>query len=183
MRYFAAIVIFCLGMSSVMLAQEQKLNMPIDPDNHTITYQEVVEVEGTQDELFNRGSTWLHVFYKNPMAVSKVRDQASGVIRGQHEIRVYFTGENGSMIDAGTVLYDFKLEFKDGRYRYTVDDFVVKKISRYPVENWLNKQDPEYSPNWDEYLKQLDNFIRKEWVPSLKENMRPEMKEEKDDNW
>jgi hypothetical protein len=74
------------------------------------------------------------------------------------------------------VLYTFKIEFKEGRYRYSVYDFLVKKISRYPMENWLNKTDPDYSPNWDEYLKQIDTFVREEWVPSLKTHMKPEIK-------
>lgn len=163
---------FCMQLA---LAQEEELNMPIDLVSQVITYQEVVDEDGTQDELFNRGSTWLRIFYANPIAVSKVRDQASGVIRGQHQIRVYHTDENGVKQEGGMVIYNFKIECKDDRYRYTVDEFVVKKISRYPLENWMNKQDPEYSSHWGEYLKQIDTFVKEEWVPSLKANMKPEI--------
>jgi hypothetical protein len=167
---------------SESLAQEELLNMSLDPDTEMITYQEVVEVEGTKDELFNRGSTWLRIFYANPMSVSRVRDQASGLIRGQHQVRVNHTDEDGNKVESEMVLYSFKIEFKDNRYRYTVYDFLVKRISRYPLENWLNKQDPDYSQKWDDYLKQIDAYIREEWVPSLKANMKPEV-EKVEEEW
>jgi len=181
MKYLVVLILYSGLILQNLYAQEEDLNMPLDAITSIITYQEVVDEEGTKDELFNRGSSWLRIFYSNPMAVSKVRDQASGVIRGQHQIRVYHTDENGNKIEGDMVLYSFKIEFKDDRYRYTVDDFVVKKISRYPLENWMNKADPEYMPYWDEYLREVDTFIREEWIPSLKENMKPEVKKEEEE--
>jgi len=181
MKYILAVLASGVLLFSNALAQEESLVLPLDPDTKIITYQEVVEVEGTKDELFNRGSTWLRIFYANPMAVSKVRDQASGVIRGQHQIRVYYDDENGTRQEGGMVLYSFKIEFKEGRYRYTVDDFLVKKVSRYPMENWMNREDPEYTPQWDQYLRQIDTFVREEWVPSLKLNMEPEIQKEEEE--
>jgi hypothetical protein len=176
MRYLIFLIIY-LGMYSFqVLSQDTKLNLPLDPDTQTIIYQEVVEEEGSKEELFNRGSTWLRIFYANPVAVSKVRDMASGLIRGQHQFRVHHTDEGGNKIEGDMIMYTFKLEFKDERYRYSVYDFVVKKISRYPVEKWMNKEDPDYNPLWDQYLKQIDGFIREKWVPSLKTNMKPEVK-------
>ena len=172
-------VLFCWGIFIVYAtAQEPSLDLPIDPETKTITYQEVVQEQGTREELFNRGSTWLRIFYANPMEVSRVRDLATGVIKGQHQIRVYHTDKDGNKINDDMVLYSFKIEFKDGRYRYTVDDFLVKRISKYPMENWLNKDDPEYSTYWDQYLLQIDTFIRDEWIPSLKSHMKPEIKKE-----
>lgn len=162
-------------------SQDTSLQLPLDPETKLITYQEVVEEPGTKDELFNRGSTWLRIFYANPMAVSKVRDQATGVIRGEHQIRVYYTDEAGFKQDAGMILYSFKIEFKEGRYRFTVYDFLVKKASRYPLENWMNTADPEYTADWNEYLRQVDVFIREEWIPSLKTNMKPEVINEEEE--
>jgi hypothetical protein len=163
------------------LAQEVDLNMPIDPDSHTIVYQEVVEEDGSREELFNRGSTWLRIFYANPMAVSKVRDLANGEIRGQHQFRVYTTDEEGNKVDSDMILYTFQIEFKEDRYRYTVYDFLVKRVSRYPLENWMNEADPEYSVQWKDYLKQVDTFVREEWVPSLKTHMKPEVIKEEEE--
>jgi hypothetical protein len=176
MKYFLAAFLFNLLFFHTALAQEELLDMSLDPDNQNIIYKEVVQEEGTKNELFNRGSTWLRIFYANPMAVSRVRDQASGLIRGQHPFRVHHVDENGNKVDGEMILYTFKIEFKDGRYRYSVYDFLVKRISRYPLENWLNKEDPDYNPKWDEYLRQVDDYVRREWIPSLKSNMKPEIK-------
>lgn len=78
------------------------------------------------------------------------------------------TLEDGQKVDAGTVQYEFKLEFKDGRYRYTLGDFVLRQNSAIPTEKWLNASDPESKS----YLKQLDNFAQ-DWIKSLKEGMKP----------
>jgi len=159
-------------------AQDSVYNMPMDPVTGLITYQEVVEEKGTKDELFNRGSTWLRIFYANPMAVSQVRDQSTGLIRGDHNIKVYFTDEAGVKQEGGIILYTFKIEFKEAKYRYTLDNFLVKKVSKYPLEKWMNPMDPEYTPLWNSYLEQVDKFVREEWIPSLKANMVPEVKKE-----
>ena len=180
MKHLVAAFI-CWGIFSLnAAAQESSLHLPIDPDTKTITYQEVVHEEGTREELFNRASTWLRIFYKNPMEVSRVRDLATGVIRGQHRIKVYHTDKDSNKIYDDMVLYSFKIECRDGRYRYTVYDFLVKKLSKYPLENWLNKEDPLYSPYWDGYLRQIDTFVREEWIPSLKSHMKPEIKKEEE---
>lgn len=157
-------------------AQDTIYKMPMDPTTGLITYKEVVEEEGTKDELFNRASTWLRIFYANPMAVSQVRDQSTGLIRGDHNLKVYYTDEAGIKQEGGIILYTFKIELKEGKYRFIVDNFLVKKVSRYPLENWMNPMDPEYIPRWNSYLQQVDTFVREDWIPSLKANMKPEVK-------
>jgi hypothetical protein len=150
-----------------------EMMLPIDETTKLITYQEVVTEEGSKNDLFNRSIGFLNEFYKNPVAVTKVRDPHSGVVRGQHQFRVHYTDEEGYRKEGAMVMYDFRIELKDGRYRYTLTDFLVKKVSRYPVENWLNKNDPEYSKKWDEFLVQINDYVTKEWVPTLKKNMKP----------
>jgi hypothetical protein len=178
MKHLVAVGFFMCILIFGSKAQDTIYDMPMDPITNLITYQEVVEQQGTKDELFNRGSTWLRIFYANPMAVSEVRDQSTGLIRGSHQIKVYHTDEAGVKQEGGIILYSFKIEFKDGRYRFTVDNFLVKKVSRYPLERWMNPMDPEYTSLWNEYLKQVDTFVREEWIPSLKTNMYPEVKKE-----
>lgn len=118
--------------------------------------------------FFIRAVTWINSFYSNPFDVTKTRDQSSGIIKGLHRFRVEKTLEDGQKVDAGTVQYEFKLEFKDGRYRYTLGDFVLRQNSAIPTEKWLNASDPESKS----YLKQLDNFAQ-DWIKSLKEGMKP----------
>ena len=87
------------------------------------------------------------------------------------------TNEDGSLSDAGVVQYQFLLEFKEGRYRYTLTEFVLRQASKIPTEKWLEKSDPQ-SKN---YLKQLNKFAQN-WITELKKGMQPKV-EKKDDDW
>jgi hypothetical protein len=155
-------------------AQEQSsLNMTQDEATGLITYKLVVEEEGSKDTLFNRCSSWLHKFYANPWEATKVRDQATGLIKIQHQFRIYDYDDLGNKSDAGLVMYNVKIEFKENRYRVVVDNFVLKQVSRYPVEKWLDRSAPDYDVKWESYLKQIDTFVSDELVKSLKESMKP----------
>lgn len=151
--------------------------IPIDEETGLITYQEVVEEEGTKKEYFNRAIGWVNSFYKNPVDVTKTRDPETGVIKGIHRFKIKNTDENGIESDAGVVQYEFVLQFKDGRYRYTLDQFILRQSSKIPAEKWLNNSDPHSKS----YLKQLDKFAQN-WVESLKEGMKPKI-EKSDDEW
>ena len=173
-KYF--IIIITLLLTSALMAQEEvrEPQVPMDKTGKLITYREVVQEEGNQKELFNRSIYWVNEFYKNPVSVTKVRDETNGVVKGQHQFRIYnYEGDVKS--DAGLVMYNFIIELKEGRYRYTVDNFVHKKASRFPAERWLDKEDPAYSPTWDSYLKQINSYMSEKWIPSLLEKMKPEV--------
>jgi hypothetical protein len=171
------IVFLIIAVSAMMYsglnaqAQETTNKMPVDPDTKLITYKEVVTVAGTPAELFNRAIQWVNKQYKNPVDATKVRDQASGVIEIIHRIELTRI-EQGATLLAGRVDYSMKLEMKEGRYRYTITNFIVKDVSRQPLERYLDKKDPSYIPLWDDYLKQVDDFTLK-MIESLKQGMQP----------
>ena len=82
--------------------------------------------------------------------------------------------------DGGIVTYEIKIEFKENRYRYTLSDFNLKTASRFPIEKWMNKEDPSYNKNWDSYLYQIDTTMQR-LVSTLKEKMKPTVA--KKDEW
>ena len=164
------LALLSFGIHSVSFAQSSKL--PVDEETGKITYKEVVKVEGSKEDLFNRSISWINSFYKNPLDVTRERNFANGVVKGLHRIKIKNTDKDGNKTDAGTVQYEFTLQFKEGRYRYVLTDFVLKRGSKIPVEKWLNKKDPQYNSNWQSYLKQIDDFAQK-WIESLKEGMQP----------
>lgn len=176
---FFAIPLFIFSLFSQTSAGQ---DLPVDNLTGLITYQEVVEETGTKDELFNRCSSWLHTFYANPWEATKVRDQATGLIRIQHQFRIYNTDDEGNKKEAGMILYSVKIEFKENRYRYTVDNFLLKQVSRYPIEGWLDQSRPDYSDQWLNYLGQINAFVTEELIASLKEKMKPE-EEIKEAEW
>ncbi|MBW6460929.1 MAG: DUF4468 domain-containing protein [Bacteroidales bacterium] len=164
-----------LFFSLFSFAQDiRNIPMQVDQVTSLITYQEVVEEKGSKDELFNRCSSWLHTFYANPWEATKVRDQATGLIRIQHQFRIYDYDENGNRKEAGMILYSAKIEFKEDRYRYVVDNFLLRQVSRYPIEKWLDKSQPDYDEKWQLYLDQINAFVTDELIRSLKDKMKPE---------
>ncbi len=174
MRTISVIVLAVCFITRAYTQDVPEPVMPVSSITGLITYEEVVQQDGTKDELFNRCSSWLHTFYPNPWEATKVRDQATGLIRIQHQFRIYDLDENGNKIDAGMILYSMKIEFKENRYRYTVDNFILKQLTKYPIENWLDKSRQDYSEKSMNYLSQINAFVQDELVKSLKEKMKPE---------
>jgi hypothetical protein len=123
--------------NNVFCQEDIKSKYPIDIETQLITYQEVVQEEGTKNELFNRCINWLNNFYNNPVSVTKVRDNKTGKIRGNHRFRLNYFDKDGNKLDGAMVLYSFVIELKDGRYRYTITDFVLKKVHAIRLKNGL----------------------------------------------
>ena len=159
-------------------AQEK---LPVDPETGRIQYREVVQQDGSKEELFNRCVYWLNEFYKDPVRVTSLRDIQTGKIVGKHQFRIYYTDEKGNKMAAGMISYDFMIEMKQDRYRYTLNNFLFKSKTRQPVVKWMNKKDPAYNIRWNEYLDQVDEYAQK-WIASLKEKMLPQP-EKKPDEW
>jgi hypothetical protein len=151
--------------------------LPVDEKTQLITYQEVVTEEGNKEVFYIRAIEWINQYYKNPMDVTKTRQAESGLIKGLHRFRIENTNEDGSKSDAGTIQYDFTLDFKEGRYRYTLTEFALRQSSKVPIEKWLNDSDPQKQS----YLKQIDDFAQS-WIESLKEGMKPKA-EVKEEEW
>lgn len=172
--YFFMFVIFLPSLLS-------QPSIPVDPDTKLITYQEVVNENGSKLELYNRCIEWVNSFYKNVQNVAKVQDPEGGLLVLHHRLNVYDTLKDGTVTKSNTIIqYVLRIEFKDNRYRYTFTEFTMKAQSRYPLERWLDKNDPTWTPQWNSYLAQMDSEIRK-IIESLKKGMKP--KSTKVDEW
>ncbi len=152
--------------------------MTIDEETQLITYKEVVEEEGNKKTFFIKAVSWINSYYKKPMDVTKTRQEQSGLIEGLHRFRIKNIADDGTKTDAGTIQYEFVLNFKEGKYRYTLTNFILKQSSKVPVEKWLNDSDPQKQS----YLKQIDEFAQS-WISSLKEGMKPKAEPKDDDDW
>ncbi len=164
-----------------MMTFAAKAQVPVDPESKLIVYQEVVTQDGSKDTLYIRAIEWINSFFNNPQGVTSVRDRETGVIQGHHRVAMKDTDEEGNVtVTTIVVEFDFKIEAKEGRYRYTFNDFSMKATSKYPLERWLDKTDPTYLPKYDGYLGQVDTHI-KSVIASLKKGMEP--KKVKTDEW
>lgn len=170
------IIIVFLALPFYLFAQEtdsiQKPIVPVDEITELITYRDVVETEGDSKELFKRAINWISDYYKNAASVTTRRDYESGVIEGNHRFKIYNQTEDGVNSEGGTILYSFSLEFKDGRFRYTYNDLALKGASRFPLERWLDKNDPQFSEYNLNQLRKVDEFIQG-LIKDLTEGMQP----------
>jgi hypothetical protein len=175
-KFFLLLFLF---FSLQLNAQEEKKAFEIDSETGKIKFQAVVEEEGTQEQLFNRCVYFLNDFYNDAARVTSIRDIISGKIEGNYRFRIY-ANEKNTKVDAGLINYDFIIEMKDGRYRYTVTDLYLKSTTNKPIERWLDKDDPGYDQRTEDYLRQIVDYFDN-WSEKLKEKMKPEIEKKKDE--
>ncbi len=147
-------------------------DLPIDERTNLVTYQDVVKQEGTTKELYERAMVWVKKYYKNTSEVIKNSDADKGSILMRSSVRIFSKQKDGTMLPKNIVYYNFKLECRDGRYRYTITNFNEKAASAAPIENWFKTDSPYWSPSQYEWLTQIDSQI-KELINSLEEGMLP----------
>jgi hypothetical protein len=179
-KYFALVLLSLAGRVSFGQTNTEAPQMPLDPDSKLIMYREVVNQEGVKDVLYDRGASWFSSYYKSPSSVLKIQDKVNGKLDGTGRFVITYVDDQGLKRDGGMIMYNIKLELKDNKYRYTLTDFNLKAASRYPLEKWLNKNDPGYNPLWDSYLYQIDTTMQS-LVRNLKEGMKPKVI--KKDEW
>jgi hypothetical protein len=156
-------------------------NIPVDSVTKKITYTGVVQQPGTKDTLYNRALHWCSTFFKNAQDVTKIRDKESGKVQGIARFKLYNAPlKDGTKTDGGEVSYTFTIENKDNKYRYKITDLNMKSTSYQPLEKWMNKKDPYYTPQWDDYLVQVDKYMQ-DFIKSLKKGMVEAKKV--NDNW
>ncbi len=148
-------------------------DIPVNERSNLIEYAGVVQVEGTAEELYERCLEWINEFFPNPHGVVRVRDNENLIIEGLHRIRYMNQLEDGTDILSGHVQYEFKIQFRDGRYRYEITNFADRKVSRVPLERWLDKDDPAHNKNTPSHLTQIDAFI-KDLIDNKTAAMQPE---------
>ena len=97
--------------------------LPIDERTNLVTYQDVVKQEGTPKVLYDRAMDWVKKYYKNTAEVIKSADPEKCVINMRSSVRIFYKDKDGTMRFKNIVYYNFKLECRDNRYRYTITDF------------------------------------------------------------
>jgi hypothetical protein len=178
---FSAIILL---ISVVAFAQKTETPeapyLPIDERTNLVTYQDVVKQEGTPKELYDRAMNWVKKYYKNTAEVIKSADPEKCVINMRSSVRIYYKDKDGTMRFKNIVYYNFKLECRDSRYRYTITDFKEKATGSAPIEVWFNTSASGWTPSMYGYLTQIDEEMHK-LIDSLEEGMQPQ--EEFKDEW
>jgi hypothetical protein len=113
--------------------------MPIDTATRKYQYREVVMVSGssTKDQLFDKARQWFVSNYKDASEVLQVQDKESGTLVGKGIFTVNFQGGQRK------VFHTVSIDCKDGKYRVTITDFMLKFSSVYTEKSFemLTKND------------------------------------------
>ena len=182
MRKISLLAILVLTLLSAFPQKNKNLekpDLPIDEKTQTVTYKEVVQQEGTPQELFDRAMDWVKSYYKNTNEVIKSQDRESGIIELRSSVRIYGTQKDGSKHMRNIVYYKCKIECRDKRYRYVISDFTEKATAVSPIEVWFDTENPKWEPAHFEYLKQIDEQV-KEIIASMKNGMNQKIEQEEE---
>ena len=177
---FLAAVLACVAALAQKTEIPEAPYLPIDERTGLVTYQDVVKQEGTPKVLYDRAMGWAKKYYKNTAEVIKSADPEKGVINMRSSVRIFYKDKDGTMRFKNIVYYNFKLECRDGRYRYTITDFKEKATGSAPIEVWFNTSASGWTPSMYGYLSQIDEEMHK-LIDSLEEGMQPA--EEFVDEW
>lgn len=157
-------------------------DMPIDSITKLVSYSAVIAKPNTsQRELYFRADAWIKSYFKNPTGVIQSMDTTKWTIELKHGFDTHKTTETGATLIQATFKYSITLNFKEGKFRYTITNFSKKDVTQFPVEKMLDDNDPHR--DWNvEVLQQLDDHIM-ELLQSLKARMDLPATSVKKDEW
>jgi hypothetical protein len=177
-----------LAISTVAFSQKEKKmaapQLPIDSSTKLITYEEVVQL-GSEPaiEIYNRALSWFRTYFKNPGEVIRENDAQGHKVVGKHRFKIFNQPDKeGTKTEAGYTQYTISVAAKDGRYKYEITGFNWKQPSHYPAEKWMDKSAQYYTPAFDGYLQQLDEYTRA-LIANLKESMASTQPLKDKDKW
>lgn len=175
MRFLALMLVASIPFGSFAQKKKDELSWPamsIDSKTNLITYSEVPEVGAvTADKLYDRAMKWGNDYYKNFAEKLRKNDKEAGEIEIFARFPFYAYDKKGEKTSSrqGLAQYTLTILFKDGRYKYTVTDLNYKSTSHQPLEQWLDREDPN-AENHAYYLTDIDAEIR-EMIKSMKDGL------------
>ena len=169
---FLAALCACLAVFAQKPEIQEAPYLPIDERTNLVTYQDVVKQQGTPKELYDRAMSWVKKYYKNTGEVIKSADPEKCVLNMRSSVRIFYKDKDGAMRFKNIVYYNFKLECRDNRYRYTITDFKEKATGSAPIEVWFDTSASGWTPSMYGYLSQIDEEMQK-LIESLEEGMQP----------
>jgi hypothetical protein len=110
------ILLLCSFFYSTSFSQE----LPVDTTTKKITFSEVIPVAGAnKDQLYSRAKN-LNMLRENV----KVDNKTEGTYSYKGQIKVTYPAPQVGMNHTGFVNYVVTMFVKDGKYKYTITDFV-----------------------------------------------------------
>lgn len=147
-------------IAMVVQVKSQTTNNVYNGANYSVTIEEVVQVKGkTAKQMYNNALLWVNNSFSSPKSVIQSREESLGLIT----INFCTQNKSGSWLEA-----TLKLQFKDGRYKYTYDniwlrwDSDLKSLGAQdePYGKWITHIDDKYKATWkSDLLNDLSPYI------------------------
>jgi hypothetical protein len=147
-----------------------------------------VQVPGkTKDQLFDKAVQTLNAMYKYADTKMATKDKDNGKIVFNGFVRVIYHEKNGINVpDPGLIQYHLTLLFKDGKYKYTITDFVINRGNvPFHIETWVKHNVPgDKTFGKEDRIQEKLDFVADDIakvIKRLKEDIANDKVEEKKD--
>jgi len=176
MKKISIITILIILITLNLTAQEKLLDIFPLKDGK-VTYVGVVEIEGvTQKELHKRANFWFAKTYKSSQDVIQMDTEEQIISKGFYTIRAGGSGLGGYEMQVWNTL---TIQFKDGKYRYIVEDFIGKNEQwDLLIELWngtwnekiRNKRNAKVYPEVNEGMLNILASLKKEMSETINDD-------------
>jgi hypothetical protein len=171
---------------------------PVDTITRLITYLEIVEVkdqegfESYSDSLFTRAQRWLDKNYskkelKDYLKQSGMNTKGEGyIIEMEGQFPLMMKPNDFTTVENGRVEFAMELRFKDGRYRYKINNLVHVQPPMYGEKDEIRTYMEYYTKtkrdieSTDKILLAADEHIQK-MIKSLKDECKEPIFVDEDD--
>lgn len=173
---------FCtLILSAFALTSMTAQSLPVDEETGKVTYEEIMDQPGSDEDLYKRVLDWFDDFFPNARVVIEEKEPEKGKITAKHKFMLQIPDKKGVNRDVDFIIYSLKIWVKDNKFRYRITDIHVQHSVYYGIEEWMdpNHEDAENNPA---KLKNIDKYFQ-ELIASLKKGMQPKEPEKDEDDW
>lgn len=187
-NFFAVLLLLATSLTYAQTSKTKTLGsmydipgFEIDSETQMVVYTDVIKMDDVKkDSLYAYGQRWIKKQFKSTTSVMQVQDPEGGVLEGRHSFYVN-KDVNGVATKGDLIKYTFTLQFRDGRYKYTITKINVQKASYFGIENWLNDDEKLSDEVIESYLNQIDEYFQT-FIASMTDSIKPAAKK-KEDAW
>lgn len=103
-------------------------------------YQNMVDVNLTKEQIFNKTLQWMAETFKSSKHVIEYKDLAEGMIIGNASVQVQAVKDPFGSIPPGLVAFTMKIEIKDGKYRLTTYHYAKNDLTT-TMDMWYHTKE------------------------------------------
>ncbi|MGB3466065.1 MAG: DUF4468 domain-containing protein [Cyclobacteriaceae bacterium] len=143
------LIVLLLVMPYSLFAQDIKayqVDKELQKDsNGLVFYQGVIDSDLKKDKIFIKLSEWFTSTFDTPESLITFSDLGEGKIIGKGSYKMYTKSKIG-VTNFYYVSFNIKLEIKEGKYRYTLDNFIFigDRTARYKKQELHSDKPPAF---------------------------------------